>query len=771
MLLLGIAFLHSKKVVNLFIFKYLFLFLQKNNFTMRLFILSNRLPIKVRKTGQGTFEYLRSEGGLATGLGSMELPLEKHWIGWPGIHLEEEEDIRQVTDHLESLNFHPVFLSESQIANFYEGYSNSILWPLCHYFYSFIEYESTQWEMYKEVNRIFGEIAATFVKPGDIVWIHDYQLMLLPKIVRDTIPEVSIGYFHHIPFPSYELFRVLPERAEILNGLLGADLVAFHTHDYMRHFISAAERVLDLQFVMDQVLIGNRMSYVDAFPMGINYTLYSEAVLKPEIQEKAKALHENFGKHKIILSVDRLDYSKGILHRLKGFAQFLEFHPEYRGKVSLVMIVVPSRFTVDRYASLKTKIDETIGSINGKYSTINWTPIYYFYHSLDFEELVAMYHIADIALISPLRDGMNLVAKEYVAAKRDKPGVLILSEMAGAATELSDAIVINPNNVDQIEWAIVDALEMSLEEQFIHMERMQKVVGRQTVEKWANDFIRELESICQKNREDDKKYLDEKKTGQLHQSYTEAQNRLIILDYDGTLAPFQFKPEDAFPTPDILQILEDLVSDARNKIVISSGRDQNTLEKWFGHLPLTLAAEHGAFYKENGAWNKKPCNQSWNDELLKIFQQFQEKTPRSILEKKDTALVWHYRKVDGWLATIREQQLVNALITPCTKLHLQIMRGNKIVEVKMPEYTKGAEARRLMEKDHYDFILAMGDDTTDEDTFSALPKTATTVKVGGNSNAARFSLCSQSDVLPFLRSLIKGSGTDESGQCDLLCKK
>ena len=721
---------------------------------MRLFIIANRLPLKVRKTGNNQFEYLRSEGGLATGLDSLELPMEKHWIGWPGIHLKKNSEIKQVSEHLESLNFHPVFLSEDQIQNYYEGYSNNILWPLCHYFYSFMEYETSFWETYKEVNHLFGEMAASLLQPGDVVWVHDYQLMLLPKIIRDSSKGVSIGYFHHIPFPSYELFRVLPERAEILDGLLGADLIAFHTHDYMRHFVSAAERVMDLQFKLDQVLIENRMVYVDAFPMGINFELYYDAILNPAVQEKAKTLKANFGEHKLMLSVDRLDYSKGILHRIRGFSQFLERHPSYRGKISLVMVVVPSRDTVERYATLKTKIDEAIGSINGFYSTINWTPIYYFYHSLAFEELTALYHIADIALVSPLRDGMNLVAKEYVAAKRDKPGVLILSEMAGAAIELSDAIIINPNSVDQIELAILYALDMSLEEQYMTMQRMQKVISRQTVKRWAESFVDELEQIRLKNLENDKKRIDESLRIKIRKDYQKSQKRLIILDYDGTLSAFKDKPEDAYPTPDMLEVLRALTSDSRNKIVISSGRDLHTLESWLGKLPLDMAAEHGAFYKENGTWYKKSSPYSWDDDLIQLLQNFIEKTPRSNLEVKETALVWHYRKVDEWLASMREQQLVNALIAPCSRLNLQIMRGNKIVEVKSPEYTKGAEAKRLLQQDKYDFILALGDDMTDEDTFLALPHSAYTIKIGSISNVAGYYLLSQSETLPFIQYLM-----------------
>ena len=522
---------------------------------MKLFIISNRLPIKANRNENNELEFTRSEGGLTTGMDSLTMDVEKHWIGWPGTYTESEEEEKLISEHLEKFNFHPVFLSSDQILNYYEGYSNSTLWPLCHYFYTFIEYENLYWNTYKQVNELFARTTLNLIGPNDIVWVQDYQLMLLPQMIRKSVDNVSIGYFHHIPFPSYELFRVLPERAELLEGLLGADLIGFHTHDYMRHFVSAAERVLDIRFRFDQVLLNNRIAYVDAFPMGINFDLYYNAIQQPEVQAKVDAMRETYGKHKLILSVDRLDYSKGIVHRLRGFAQFLENHPEYREKVSLAMIVVPSRDSVDRYASLKTKIDETIGTINGKFSTINWTPVYYFYHGFPFEELVALYHMADIGLVTPLRDGMNLVAKEYLAAKREKAGVLILSEMAGAAIELNEALIINPNNIEEIENAIFTALEMPEEEQMRRLKKMQQSVSRKSVNKWANDFVNELKAINLRNENLNTERIDYQAKIKIQTEYRNSQKRLFILDYDGTLSAFKSRPEDAVPTKETYKLL------------------------------------------------------------------------------------------------------------------------------------------------------------------------------------------------------------------------
>lgn len=720
---------------------------------MKLIIVSNRLPVKAVRKESG-FRFSLSEGGLATGLHSLRLSVEKHWIGWPGTYAADPPEAQAVTGYLEQHGLHPVFLTPEQVQAYYEGYSNGILWPLCHYFYAYVQYLPEYWEAYKQVNELFCRETCRYVEPDDIVWVHDYQLMLLPGMLRKACPGVRIGYFHHIPFPSYELFRVLPERAELLNGLLGADQIGFHTTDYMRHFLSALSHVLQLDTDYGDVRLKDRMVHIDAFPMGINFTKYHEAPASPVVKRKTERLARQFGNRKLILSVDRLDYSKGILHRLQGFDLFLEKHPDYRGKVSLAMIVVPSRDKVKAYANLKRAINETVSAINGKYSDIDWTPVHYFYRSFSFDELIALYCLAHIALVTPLRDGMNLVAKEYVAAKRNTPGVLILSEMAGASSELKEALVINPNDVSEIEQAVFRALEMPCRQQEERMRRMQHQLSVHTVNKWAADFVRELTAIGRRNESLQNKLMGKENLSLIRQAYRRSGRRLIILDYDGTLVPFAATPEEAVPTRELYGVLKRLVSDPQNSVAISSGRDRGTLEKWFGMLPLSLAAEHGAFYKERGRWYSRLPEAEWNDEIIRIIQQLIARTPGSRMEIKQTALVWHYRNVDSWLASVRVEQLFEALSGPCARENLQVMRGNKIVEIKSPVYTKGSEAKRLLSRDDFDFVLAVGDDVTDEDMFRALPPEAITVKVGSISDIARFTLQEQAETLPFLGELV-----------------
>ncbi len=722
---------------------------------MRLIIVSNSLPVKIEEQDGGEFTFTRSSGGLATGLSSLDIDIETLWIGFPGIFTKSPEKKAEISQIFTADKLYPVFISPNQYQDYYEGYSNSTLWPLCHYFFVYVECVEAYWKAYQEVNKLFFDEVMKIAQPDDLIWVQDYQLMLLPNMIRQALPDVSIGFFHHIPFPSYELFRILPERADLLEGVLGADLIGFHTFEYMRHFDSSVYRILGKECMLNEISVLNRKVYSDVFPMGINYDLYHNSSDDVAVQDLMKNYTELFANQQIILSVDRLDYSKGLLNRLKAFASFLENHPEYIEKVSLVIVLVPSRDHVDQYNELKIKLDETIGALNGKYSQMSWIPIYYFYKNLPFEELVALYNIAHIGLVTPLRDGMNLVAKEFVATRKNKDGVLILSEMAGSAIELSDAILINPNNITDIEYAILTALEMPLFEQKERMEKMQAIIKKQSVQKWAKDFIKELINIKEKNNKIKNKFLYPKDFDFLKKAFVAANERLILLDYDGTLVSYNKDPQKASPTESLKELLLKLLQLPKTEVIIISGRDIQTLENWLGDLPLRMVAEHGAYFKDGELWVKNATSDDlWKDDILSVMQDITDKTPGSFIEKKDSALVWHYRRVDNWLANLRVNQLVDMLIYPCTKQNLQIMKGNKIVEVKVAGVSKGDSVRNIISKKKYDFILCAGDDTTDEDMFRELPNDSVTIKIGQVSDEARFNLPDTKQFLDLLNSLV-----------------
>ncbi|NRA48357.1 MAG: bifunctional alpha,alpha-trehalose-phosphate synthase (UDP-forming)/trehalose-phosphatase, partial [Phaeodactylibacter sp.] len=587
----------------------------------RLVIISNRLPVTIKKEA-GDLIYHPSAGGLATGLNSLDATFDKIWIGWPGQDIKDDWERETVRQDLKKDGLYPVFLSQEQIELYYEGYSNKTIWPHFHYFTEYTAYRDHYWEAYQQVNRQFADEVIPLIKEDDMVWVHDYQLMLLPAMIREAFPDVSIGFFLHIPFPSYEVFRILPWRKEILEGILGSDQIGFHTFGYMRHFLSAVYRICGFEHHFGMLTVGDRLVNVDMFPMGIDYDKYAFPEKPDEGSETAQQIKQLAEEQKLIISIDRLDYSKGIPQRVRAYANFLEKHPEYRGKVTLVMIVVPSRANVSQYQVLKQKIDNLVGRVNGQYGSFGWAPIQYFYRSLDFGDLTTLYHVADIALITPLRDGMNLVAKEFVASKEaSKKGVLILSEMAGAHHELNDSITVNPQDRQDITNALLQALTMEESEQRKRLEIMQTKLKQHDVRNWAATFINEQKKLMESQKENIVKRIDRELRKAIVNEYHQAKSRLIILDYDGTLMPFHQDPQAVIPDELVITLLKDLSSHPGTKLVVNSGRDRTTLESWLGHLGLDMAAEHGVWMKRDGKWQSNPgLTISWKAKIRQVLE-------------------------------------------------------------------------------------------------------------------------------------------------------
>jgi len=723
----------------------------------RLIIVSNRLPINIiRKKKSLSFQ--PSVGGLSTGLSSFYKSYQSIWIGWPGIakeRIKEEEKI-EIEEKLSTENCYPVFLSTNDIEEYYFGFCNKTIWPIFHYFPEYTVYDQNGWESYKRVNEYFCDAVINFAKEGNIIWIHDYHLMLLPKLIRDKFPNVTIGFFLHIPFPSFEVFRFLPWRKEILEGLMGADLIGFHTYDYVQHFFESIRRILGYEHIFSQVITETHVVKVDAFPMGIHYERFSNALYNPEVQKEIKKFKGELKNLKVILSIDRLDYTKGIIQRLEAYDLFLQKNPELREKVSLILVAVPSRTKVEFYRLLKKQVDELVGEINGKYGTISWMPIRYLYRSLPFSKLAALYHVSDVAFITPLRDGMNLIAKEFVATKSDGKGVLILSEMAGAAKELGEALIVNPNNKEEVANALKEALVMPEIEKKERNQIMQERLQRYNILRWVNDFIYNLIYIKKIQKELSIKRLTYYMQQKIINDYLKSNNRLILLDYDGTLVPFANAPEKAEPDPELLTLLESLANQPKNEVVIVSGRIKETLEKWFGDLNISLIAEHGAWIKEKGKdWAIiEPLQDDWKQEIKPILEFYVDKTPGSFIEEKEFSIVWHYRKADSELAMARGRELKNILLHLTANLNLGILLGSKVIEIKNLGINKGRAVSILVSKRVWDFILSIGDDVTDEDIFAVLPETAYSIKVGLSHTKAKFNIESEYKVRQLLKELI-----------------
>ncbi|MEW6182854.1 MAG: bifunctional alpha,alpha-trehalose-phosphate synthase (UDP-forming)/trehalose-phosphatase [Bacillota bacterium] len=721
----------------------------------RLIIASNRLPVTVSRKKDG-YHFLSSIGGLATGLKSFYGARDSIWVGWPGEMQDDKDKVYVKEKLLKEFNCHPVFLSSHDVDGYYGGFSNKTIWPLFHYFPSYTVYEKTYWKAYERVNRVFCSEIAGLAKPDDIIWIHDYHFMLLPGMLRTDLPGATIGFFLHVPFPSFELFRLLPWRREILTGLLGADLIGFHTYDYARHFLSSVLHLLGYDHKMGEITTRDGIVKVDSFPMGIDYDRFSGVVSDVKVQREAKALKQRLRGRKIILSIDRLDYTKGIPQRLEAFDLFLTKYPQWHEKVTMILVTAPSRVSLDQYRLLKKQVDELVGNINGKYSTVGWVPIQYLSRTLPFQPLAAMYDVADIALITPVRDGMNLIAKEYIATKVDGKGVLIISEMAGAASELGEGIVINPNNKEEVAEALKEALEMPEEEQIVRNRVMQKRLKRWNVTQWAEKFIEKLLEAKKRQEGFLVKRLNPAIKDGLVEEYAKADRRLIFLDYDGTIVPFFDRPEDAKPDNEILSLLNEIAYISQNELVIISGRGKDTLDQWFGDLRASLIAEHGLWIKERGKeWGMtESLTGEWKKGMRPIFDLYADRTPGSFVEEKDFSLVFHYRKAEPELGVLRAGELMNNIADRTANSQLQVLQGNKVVEVKSRGTNKGKAALRWLAKGGWDFILAAGDDWTDEYIFAVLPETAYSIKVGLVPSQSRFNVSSIQEVRSVLRELV-----------------
>jgi trehalose 6-phosphate synthase/phosphatase len=736
----------------------------------RLVIVSNRLPFNV-EIKDGRPAYHPSAGGLVTGLASFResreqtavLPAEHLWVGWPGCSIDNalrEEVVREALARFQS---YPVFLTEEQMEHFYLGFCNATIWPLFHYFPSYTVYQATFWDQYKQINQLFADALELILRPDDVVWVHDYHLMLLPRLLKARQRHLSVGFFLHIPFPSFEVFRLLPGewRRDILEGLLGADLIGFHTYEYTHHFLQSVLRILGYEHQMSQVLALDHVVRVDTFPMGIDVGKFAGASRNDDTEKEIREFKNTLGGLKSILSVDRLDYSKGISNRLEGYELFLENNPEYHGKVALLMVVVPSRIGVVQYDLMKRQIEELVGKINGRFGRVSWTPVLYQYRHVPFSSLTALYAVSDVCLVTPLRDGMNLVAKEYVASTEDGGGVLILSEMAGAAKELPEAIIINPNDRAEIAKALKEALEMAPAEQQKRHRLMRRRLKRYNVTRWANDFLTTLLGMRDVQNRVEFKLVSPAARQEIVTRYRSSQRRLLFLDYDGTLTPLVRHPGLAGLDPSRRELLRALAAEPKNTVVVASGRERQTLEEWLGDLSVGLVAEHGAWLKfANQSWRRaKPLGGEWKRELLPILEIYADRLPGALVEEKEDSVAWHYRMADPDQAGLSAPELIDHLLNLTAKTDLQVVQGAKVIEIRHAGVNKGGAVLSWMGQDDYDFILGIGDDTTDEDFFKALPASAFSIRVGMSATHAQYNIGNSAEVINLLRDFMAPSDT------------
>lgn len=705
-----------------------------------------------------------SDGGLVSALKSYFESSQNEdsfsdilWIGAADFPEARWEKYKENPVGKASFAVDPIFIDAKVYNRYYNGFCNATIWPLFHYFPSMVEYDEDTFHSYEHVNHIFAAKIQSILEPNDILWIHDYQLMILPGLIREQFRDCTIGFFLHIPFPSFEIFRLLhkPWKEKIVAGLLGADLIGFHTHEYVQHFLKTVQMVLGYDSQFRNILLKERIIKAEMFPLGIDFEKFHDAGKNPKMVQALKKVRKNFDGMKMLFSVDRLDYTKGVTHRLAGFERFLDMHPEFRGKIVFILVIVPSRQIIAKYSERKKLIEERVGRINGRYSSLEWQPIIYRYSNLPFEELAALYQNADVGLITPIRDGMNLVAKEYVASQQEK-GVLILSELAGAANEMGEAILVNPMDEEEVAQSIFTALTMPLEVQKQKIELLQKRLRDYSVSHWVNDFLKQLDEAKEYQVSQRTKHVTQDILDQVAAQYKEASKRHLFLDYDGTLVPFSKHPTLAVPNAELISLLSRIAADQRTDVTIISGRDSRTLEGWFDDLPINLVAEHGASVRmKNGQWKHRiEFDQSWKAAMRPTMELYAQRSPGSFVEEKTHTLAWHYRNVNPELGFIRSRELLDNLHHLVRNTPLQIIDGNKVIEIRISGVDKGSVAKQFLEDAQYDFIMAAGDDKTDEDMFKALSGMAITIKIGPGHTLAQYNLSNQVEVLHLLNQLV-----------------
>lgn len=723
----------------------------------RKIIVSNRLPFSFKKV-DGKLTYQQGGGGLATALSSYTKGGNSLWIGWPGLPSDDlsEDDKTEITEILKKHNCHPVFLSQKQIDEFYNGYSNSVLWPVYHDMDVVTGNTDANWKAFVAANKLYAETAVALSSPKDTLWIHDYQLQLVPEQIRVLRPRSRVGFFLHIPFPKHAELVKSGHADKLLRGVLGADLVGFHTPSYVENFLAGCVAEKIGRVGTEKVALSTRIVRVTEFPISIDYEAFEKATKTRDVAREYKNLQWRYKGKKVILMSDRMDPAKGLLERLKAYQTLLKKQPELHGKVVMAMIAMPSRGDIEVYKKLREDIERLVIDINEQFGTKSWRPIDAVYDNLPFAKYAALYRRADVAFIAPLRDGMNLVAKEFLASATKHDGVLVLSETAGAAEELKDAILVNPNRPKTLVSGLHDALTLPKSELRRRTANMQRHIKHFNVHRWVDSFVDTLEKPRQAPGLVHVTHtLSRTLQNALLADYHQTKKRLIMLDYDGTLQPFVNDPAKSTPSRRVLNLLKRLSDDPANDVVVTSGRSRSDLQSWFGGLPVGLAAEHGAFYRRKGGqnWHRTVSgDMNWQEYVAHLFAHYAEMTPGAHVEHKEYALVWHYRGASPYHSQKNLVALRRLLRPIAKKYNLVVRDGQKILEVKPREAHKGRIGQEWLIHDH-DFVLCAGDDTTDEDMFEAMPPESWSIKIGRGRSLANYRLANIEALHTLLRKL------------------
>lgn len=675
---------------------------------------------------------------------------ETHLVGWgkplvDGKDTEKllEETLLQATTAIQDAcgkNVHPVWAPAATGTNQWKTYCDEVLWPVFHYIMpqpSDGRAEHEAWREYVRLNEMMFYKVKELYKPGDLIWVHDYHLLLLPQLLRMEFPDAVIGLFVHIPFPSSEYFRGISKRLQLLDGMLGANVVGFQSQSFARHFVSCCARVLGHEVAAGTVLAYSLHIAVDSLPIGIDVDKIEHDAFSEAVEEKVKALRAVYAGKSLIVGRDRLDSVRGVVQKLEAYETFLEMYPEWRGKVVLIQVLLhPELHQIGqtRLAAqtnlVQRKVDELVSRINNIYGSLNYAPVVHYLMRVDREEYLALLRAADVAVVASVRDGMNTTALEYVVCQRHSAAPLVLSEFTGTSTVLQDAALVNPWDAVGVAKALHDSLTMSESDRAASEQRLYKQVSSNTVQQWTNAFVSRLVQQALQDASEHTHHTPALDRPLVYKCYQKASKRLFFFDYDGTLVPIVRDPAAAIPSARLSHLLDTLAADPKNQIWVISGRDQAFLGKWLGDKKLGLSAEHGCFMRHFGAteWINLAAetDMSWQEVVEECFRRYTEKTPGSHIERKKVALTWHYRRADPELGRFQAEKCQKELEdTVATRYDVEVMAGKANIEVRPRFLNKGEIVKRLMalhgdNKDAPEFVLCLGDDRTDEDMFRSL---------------------------------------------------
>jgi trehalose 6-phosphate synthase/phosphatase len=703
-----------------------------------LVVASNRLPVRFTLAG-GEFQVQPSAGGLASALRAVRG--DALWIGWPGTVVPEalQADVRK---RLGKDNLVPIFLTAREEEDFYNRVCNDTLWPLLHYFGDRLRLTPEAWARYVEVNQRFADAILERCGPTTRVWIHDFHLMLVPAMLRARQPRLSVGFFLHTPFPSSEVYRLLPARADVLRGLLGANYVSFQVGDYARHFRSSCLRVIGIDSSPDAIQVAGRDVGIGIDPIGIDTIGFRETLSRPETAGLLDDLERQYEGRKLVLGVERLDYTKGIPQKLLAFERFLEQDPARARTTTMLQILVPSRLESPEYRQQRDEIELLIARINGRFGQPGLTPVEYLHRDISKEGLVALYRRADVMMVTPLRDGMNLVAHEFVLCQSEPGlpgrwrGALLLSELAGSAQVLPGALLVNPWDVDGMVEHLATAVELDPRERRRRLETMARRVEALDCRKWADGFLTRLGRHSRRDRRvKPPPTVDDEALERLQRRFSRARTRTILLDYDGTLRELEPHPDLAIPTREIRALLRQLAKLPATDVHIVSGRRRSNLEQWFGQLPIHLCAEHGYLAKSpGGEWRTLvELDLTWMRPIERLLRKVAADVPGAHVERKSVSVTWHYREAEPEYGSWRAHELLNDLGQHLANANAEILRGHRVIEVRARGVDKGLYVRDVFPdgKEPTRFVIGLGDDRTDHDLLDALPSGSVAGHVGG----------------------------------------